>query len=71
MTATDVVIVARPDKAAGRGGFAGLPLVFSAYGGVLVIVDGPATITALHDGGCPATAFLNTTLVNALAEQIH
>ncbi|WP_167380316.1 ABC transporter substrate-binding protein, partial [Mycobacterium bouchedurhonense] len=71
VTSTDVVIVARTDKDAGGGGFHGLPVIFSAYSGVLVIIDDPATITALQTGGPAATKFLNTTLVNTLADQIH
>lgn len=71
VTSTDVVIVARTDKAAGRGGYNGLPSALSTYGGVLVVVDDPATIIALQTGGPAATTFLNTSLVNALADQIH
>lgn len=71
VTSTDVVIVARTDKGAGSGGYAGLPAIFRIYSGVLVIVDDGATITALQTGGPAATKFLNGTLVNTLADQIH
>ncbi len=53
------------------GGYGGLPAPFSAYSGTLVIVDDPATISALNTGGPAATTYLNTALVNKLANQIH
>lgn len=68
---TDVVIVCRSDPAAGSGGFGGLPGRFTTYSGTLVIVDNPATIAALSTGGPAATSYLNTSLVDTLAEQIH
>lgn len=69
--ATDVVIVCRTDPSAGSGGFGGLPSAFTRFNGVLVIVDNPATINALNTGGPAATNYLNTSLVDTLAEQIH
>ncbi|WP_204806052.1 serine/threonine-protein kinase [Mycobacterium riyadhense] len=70
-TTTDVMILNRTDHAAGSGGFAGLPREFSTYTGILIIIDDPATITALNTGGPAATSHLNTTLVTKLANQIH
>ncbi|HTQ18754.1 serine/threonine-protein kinase [Mycobacterium sp.] len=67
----DVVLLLRTDKAAGGGGYGGLPALYSGYRGVLVIVDDPATITALDTGGPAATAYLNGALVNKLASQLH
>jgi hypothetical protein len=49
----------------------GCPAKYSGYGGILVIVDDPATITALSTGGPAATTYLNTALVNKLSNQIH
>ncbi|KAA1250310.1 ABC transporter substrate-binding protein [Mycobacterium simiae] len=63
----DVMIVLRTDKAAGGGGYAGLPGPFNGYSGTLVIVDDPATITALNTGGPAATSYLNHALVNKLS----
>ena len=71
VSTTDVMILLRTDKAAAGGGYGGLPTPFSGYSGTLVIVDDPATISALNTGGPAATAFLNTALVNKLANQIH
>ena len=68
---TDVVLLLRTDPGAGGGGYAGLPAKYSGYGGMLVIVDDPATITALNTGGPAATGYLNTALVNKLSNQIH
>lgn len=68
---TDVMVLLRTDSAAGGGGYAGLPTPFVGYHGILVIVDDPATISALNTGGPGATAYLNTALVNKLANQIH
>jgi serine/threonine-protein kinase len=68
---TDVMLLCRTDPAAGGGGYNGLPMSFSAYTGILVIVDDPATIAALNTGGPAATAYLNEALVNKLATQIH
>ena len=58
-------------SSAGGGGYAGLPAKYSGYGGILVIVDDPATITALSTGGPAATTYLNTALVNKLSNQIR
>lgn len=68
---TDVMIVIRTDRAAGGGGFGGLPSKFALFNEPLVIVDDLATITALNSGGPAATTYLDTTLVNKLAHQIH
>ncbi|MEE6177291.1 serine/threonine-protein kinase [Mycobacterium sp. 050134] len=68
---TDVMVLLRTDSAAGGGGYAGLPAPFVGYHGILVIVDDPASISALNTGGPAATAYLNTALVNKLANQIH
>ncbi|MFV1501333.1 serine/threonine-protein kinase [Mycobacterium kansasii] len=68
---TQVMILIRTDRAAGSGGFAGLPAQFTTYTGTLIIIDDPATITALNTGGPAATTHLNTTLVNKLAHQIR
>ena len=68
---TDVMLLCRTDPAAGGGGYNGLPTGFSAYSGILVIIDDPATIAALNTGGPAATAYLNEALVNKLATQIH
>lgn len=68
---TDVLVVIRTDKAAGGGGFGGLPSEFNAYRGIMVIVDDPNTIAALRDpGGYLATVFLNKNWVPALASQV-
>jgi len=45
---TQVMILLRTDKAAGGRGYAGLPSLFSAFLGKLIIIDDPATITALN-----------------------
>ncbi|OBA80792.1 histidine kinase [Mycobacterium sp. 1164966.3] len=68
---TAVLILCRTDPAAGGGGYNGLPTGFNAYTGILVIVDDPATITALNTGGPAANAYLNQALVGKLANQIH
>ncbi len=65
------MVLLRSDKAAGSGGFAGLPAQFNTYTGTLIIVDDPATITALTTGGPAATTYLNTTLATKIANQIH
>ena len=53
------------------GGYSGLPAKYGGYGGTLVIVDDPATITALTTGGPAATTYLDTALVNKLGSQIR
>ncbi|MGE2818031.1 serine/threonine-protein kinase [Mycobacterium heidelbergense] len=68
---TDVLLLLRTDPGAGGGGYSGLPAKYNGYGGILVIVDDPSTITALNTGGPTATAYLNTALVNKLSNQIH
>ncbi|WP_101953288.1 serine/threonine-protein kinase [Mycobacterium intracellulare] len=68
---SDVMLLLRTDPAAGGGGYAGLPAKYTSFGGTLVIIDDPATITALNTGGPAATSYLNTALVTKLANQIH
>lgn len=68
---SDVMLLLRTDPAAGGGGYAGLPAKYTSFGGALVIVDDPATITALNAGGPAATSYLNTALVTKLGNQIH
>lgn len=68
---SDVMLLLRTDPAAGGGGYAGLPAKYTSFGGNLVIVDDPATITALNTGGPAATSYLNTALVTKLANQVH
>ncbi|BBZ15204.1 serine/threonine-protein kinase [Mycobacterium branderi] len=68
---TDIMLLLRTDPAAGGGGYAGLPARYSSFGGTLVIVDDPATITALNTGGPAATTYLNTALIAKLSNQIH
>ena len=70
-TATDVRIVVRTDAAAGAGSYNGLPKPFSTYRGATIIVDDPTVISALTDGGYAATEYLNGTLADALARQVH
>jgi hypothetical protein len=65
------MVLRRTDPAAGGGGYNGLPTVFNAYTGILVIVDDPATIGALDTGGPAANAYLDEALVGKLANQIH
>jgi serine/threonine-protein kinase len=69
--ATDVRIVVRTDAAAGAGSYNGLPKPFSTYRGATIIVDEPTVISALSDGGYAATEYLNGTLADALARQVH
>jgi eukaryotic-like serine/threonine-protein kinase len=68
--ATDVLVVLRTDKAAGGGGFAGLPQPFDYYKGVMIIVDKPDVIAAFADpGGYLATEYLNANFVPDVARQ--
>jgi serine/threonine protein kinase/ABC-type Fe3+-hydroxamate transport system substrate-binding protein len=68
---TDVLVVIRTDKAAGAGGFAGLPQPFSYYRGLMIIVDAPDVIAALADpGGFLATEYLNSTFVPDVVRQL-
>lgn len=61
---TDVLVVARTDKAAGNGGAAGLPYQLSTYRGSMIIVDDPNIIAALADpGGYLATEYLDAKFV--------
>lgn len=69
---TDLLIVIRSDKAAGGGGFMGLPKQLAAYHGTLVVVDDPNTLAALEDpGGALATQFLNDNLAPELAAALQ
>ena len=68
---TDVLVVLRTDKAAGGGGFAGLPQPFNYYKGVMIIVDKPDVIAAFADpGGYLATEYLNANVVPDVARQV-
>lgn len=68
---TDLLVVIRTDKAAGQGGYAGLPAPFNYYKGVMVIVDQPDVIAAFADpGGYLATQYLNATFVPEVARQV-
>lgn len=61
---TDVLVVARTDKAAGNGGAAGLPYQLSTYRGSMIIVDDPNIIAALaNPGGYLATEYLDAKFV--------
>lgn len=68
---TEVLVVVRTDKAAGGGGYNGLPKPLTAYGGAMAIVDNADTTAALNTGGYAATDFLNKTFVDNLAQQVH
>lgn len=68
---SDVTLVLRTDKAAGAGGFGGLPQALTALPGTVVIVDQPDTVAALQTAGPAATRYLNTTLVPAVAAQLR
>ncbi len=68
---TDVLVAVRTDKAAGGGGYNGLPQPLTLYRGALVIVDEPNLIAALNAGSYPATEYLDTNLVAALSAQVH
>lgn len=70
-TPTDVRMVVRTDQAAGGGSYNGLPQAFSTYRGITIIVDDPATVSALKVAGYAATNYLNTALVDQLARQIR
>lgn len=68
---SDVMLLLRTDPGAAGGGYAGLPAKYTTFGGTLVIVDDPATITALNTGGPAATSYLNTALIAKLSNQIR
>lgn len=68
---SDIMLLLRTDPAAAGGGYAGLPAKYTSFGGTLVIIDDPATITALNTGGPAATTYLDTALVAKLSNQIH
>lgn len=67
----DVLVVVRDDSAAGGGGYNGLPVQFNTYRGALVIVDDPNVITALGTGGYAANEYLNSHLVDSVAQEVH
>lgn len=68
---TDVMVAVRTDKAAGGGGYNGLPQPLTLYRGAMVIVDDPNLIAALNASSYPATEYLNSNFVTALAAQVH
>jgi len=70
-TPTDVRVVLRTDRGAGRGNYNGLPRPFTEYKGATVIVDDPDVIAALTAGGAAATGLLDTKLIDAVAEMVH
>jgi serine/threonine-protein kinase len=63
--------VVRTDTGVGGGSYNGLPKPFSTYRGASIIVDDPTVIVALSDAGYAATEYLNSTLADALARQVH
>jgi eukaryotic-like serine/threonine-protein kinase len=67
----DVLLVVRTDKAAGGGGYNGLPAELTIYRGAMVIADDPNIIAALNTAAYDATEFLNADFVGALAQQVH
>lgn len=69
---SDVLIVIRTDKAAGGGGFSGLPKQLVAYHGTIVVADDPNVVAALDDpGGVLATQYLNENLAPQLAAALQ
>jgi serine/threonine-protein kinase len=68
---TDVLVAVRTDKAAGGGGYNGLPQPLTLYRGAMVIVDDPNVIAALNAASYPATEYLNSNFVTALTAQVH
>ncbi len=69
---TQVLVVLRSDKAAGEGGYGGLPAPFSAYTGAMIIADTPDVLAALAEpGGYLATQFLYQNFVPTMAGQIR
>ena len=67
----DVLLVVRTDKAAGGGGYNGLPAELTIYRGAMVIADDPNIIAALNTAAYGATEYLNADFVGALAQQVH
>jgi serine/threonine-protein kinase len=63
--------VVRTDATAGAGSYNGLPKPFSTYRGATVIVDDPTMIAALDNSGYAAVEYLNTSLADSLARQVH
>lgn len=66
-----VRVVVRTDTGAGGGNYNGLPVAFTLYRGITVIVDDTDVVDALEVGGYAATEFLNTAFVDTLARQVH
>ena len=64
-------MVIRSDKAAGSGGFAGLPPELQYTRGQLVVVDNPDTVAALLTAGPAAARFLDSQFIPQLAQQIQ
>ncbi len=67
----EVLVVVRTDKAAGGGGYNGLPAELTIYRGAMVIADDPNVIAALNTAAYDATEYLNSDFVGALAQQVH
>ena len=67
----DVLVAVRTDKAAGGGGYNGLPQPLTLYRGAMVIVDDPNVIAALNADTYLATEYLNSNFVTALTAQVH
>jgi serine/threonine-protein kinase len=67
----DVMVAVRTDRAAGGGGYNGLPQPLTLYRGAMVIVDDPNVIAALNARSYPATEYLNSNFVTALTAQVH
>ncbi len=68
---TDVMVTVRTDKAAGGGGYNGLPQPLTLYRGAMVIVDDPNVIAALAADSYLATEYLNSNFVSGLTAQVH
>lgn len=64
------LIVVRTDSKAGKGSYEGLPSGFPLFQGPIIIVDSPNVIAAISPGGYAASEYLDSALVNALAQQI-
>ncbi|MGA8543658.1 MAG: ABC transporter substrate-binding protein, partial [Mycobacterium sp.] len=67
----DVMVAVRTDKAAGGGGYNGLPQPLTLYRGAMVIVDDPNVIAALNAESYSATEYLNSNFASALTAQVH
>ncbi|CAJ1502912.1 serine/threonine-protein kinase [[Mycobacterium] burgundiense] len=67
---SDVALILRTDPGAGDGGFGGLPVNFSAYGGTQLVIDNPDSVAALATAGPAATRYLNRTLVPEIQDRL-